>query len=57
MPEDLRKQFEEEHAKTILLKRIENPEEAAAVTAFLLSDESSYLTGIQYVVDGGLLMI
>lgn len=57
LPEELRNQFEDELAKTVLLKRIGKPEEAAAVAAFLLSDESSYVTGSSYVVDGGLLMI
>lgn len=57
LPEELRRQFEDDLAKTVLLKRIGNPEEAAAVAAFLLSDESSYVTGSSYVVDGGLLMI
>ncbi|MBP1616520.1 MAG: oxidoreductase [Bacteroidetes bacterium] len=57
LPDELRKQFEDGLAKTVLLKRIGNPEEAAAVAAFLLSEESSYVTGSSYIVDGGLLMI
>ena len=29
------------------------PEEVAKVTAFLLSDDSSYVTGAMWLVDGG----
>jgi len=29
------------------------PDEIAAVVAFLLSDESTYITGAAYSVDGG----
>jgi NAD(P)-dependent dehydrogenase (short-subunit alcohol dehydrogenase family) len=40
-------------ASTNPLGRMGNAEEAAAVAAFLLSDEASYVTGSDYAVDGG----
>lgn len=40
----------------MLLKRVGDAKEAAAVALFLLSDDASYVTGSSYVVDGGLLM-
>lgn len=36
-------------------KRIGRPEEAAAVAAFLLSDDASHVTAQSWAVDGGLL--
>lgn len=42
-----------EMAKAIPLRRLGLPEEVGEVVAFLGSEESSYLTGTQTVIDGG----
>lgn len=44
---------EEEVAAAYPLKRLGVPEDVASVVAFLLSDESSWMTGQTLVVDGG----
>jgi len=56
MPSGFRKQFEDEVVGRVPLGRIGSAAEAAAVALFLLSDDSSYVTGSQYAVDGGLTM-
>jgi NAD(P)-dependent dehydrogenase (short-subunit alcohol dehydrogenase family) len=49
LTEALRKEFE----SGIPLGRIAHPREIASVALFLASDESSYMTGTELVVDGG----
>lgn len=43
-----------EFAKQIPLKRVAKVEEVASLVLYLASDESSYSTGSEFVVDGGL---
>jgi glucose 1-dehydrogenase len=40
--------------ENIPLGRLGKPEDVASVAAFLASEESSYVTGTTFVVDGGL---
>ena len=43
-------------AAYIPMGRLGTPEEMASAVAFLLSDEASYITGAELVVDGGFLL-
>lgn len=40
-------------AASIPLGRLADPMEVGELAAFLAGDESSYLTGAQFVIDGG----
>lgn len=42
-----------EYARVVPMGRVGQPEEVAAVVAFLASDDASYITGAAIVVDGG----
>lgn len=41
-------------AKTIPLQRVAQPEEVSGMVIYLASDESSYSTGSEFIIDGGL---
>ncbi|MGE7984148.1 SDR family NAD(P)-dependent oxidoreductase [Solibacillus sp. NPDC093137] len=43
-----------EISKTIPLKRVAKPQEVTNLVLHLLSDESSYSTGSEFIIDGGL---
>ncbi|OBI37057.1 SDR family NAD(P)-dependent oxidoreductase [Mycobacterium colombiense] len=45
--------IDKQMSETVLLRRMGKPEEIAATALFLASDESSYITGTDIVVDGG----
>lgn len=54
---EMKENMEKHLAETLLLKRIGEPEEAAALALFLLSDEASFITGSSYLIDGGYLLM
>ncbi len=56
MDPDFRNAFEATAISGLALPRVGTAEEAAAVAAFLLSDEASFVAGSQYSVDGGQVM-
>jgi NAD(P)-dependent dehydrogenase (short-subunit alcohol dehydrogenase family) len=43
----------ESKAGSNLIKRLGRPEEVASLTAYLSSDEASFITGCSYLIDGG----
>jgi len=47
------KQFVEQYEEKVPLRRMGKPGDIAPAVAFLISDDSSYVTGHNLVVDGG----
>ena len=53
--ESNRNQMIEEIARNIPLKRMGEPKDVAYAVLYLASDESSYITGTELTIDGGIL--
>jgi NAD(P)-dependent dehydrogenase (short-subunit alcohol dehydrogenase family) len=55
--EENAEQVKKSLVRTIPLGRMGNPDEIANVASFLASDDSSFVTGIELFVDGGIAQI
>ncbi len=50
-------QFKANMASAVPLGRVGDPDEIAKVAVFLASDDSSFVTGIELFVDGGMAQV
>jgi NAD(P)-dependent dehydrogenase (short-subunit alcohol dehydrogenase family) len=57
LSEEQFEQFKKSVLNMVPLGRIGNPDEIAKAFSFLASDDSSYITGIELFVDGGIAQI
>ena len=55
--EEQLEQFKKNIVNTVPMERMGTPDEVAKVVSFLASDDSSYITGIELFLDGGLAQI
>jgi NAD(P)-dependent dehydrogenase (short-subunit alcohol dehydrogenase family) len=54
LPEEALQQFAGAILQRVPLKRFGTPEDIAKLVAFISSDDASFITGSEYVIDGGL---
>src|SRR3989442_8357891 len=54
LPKEALEQFAKETVAKVPMNRFGQPEEVAAVVAFLASQDASYITGVEIKVDGGM---
>ncbi|HTM97166.1 MAG TPA: SDR family oxidoreductase [Pedobacter sp.] len=54
MPKDVEKQVTEQIIASTAVKRMGQPEEIANAVLFLASDDASFITGSEFLVDGGM---
>jgi len=54
MPKDVEKQVTAQIVATTAVKRMGQPEEIAKTVLFLTSDQAGFITGSEFVVDGGM---
>ena len=57
MTENLSNEQKENYLSRIPMSRFGKPEDIANLVYFLSSDESSYITGQNYHINGGMLMV
>jgi len=57
LSEEQVEQFKKSVLNNVPLGRVGNPDEIAKAVAFLASDDSSYITGIELFIDGGFAQI
>lgn len=57
MPEEALLEFEQSVAQSVPLKRVGRPDEIAKAALFLASDDSSYMTASDVLVDGGFMNV